>query len=97
MRQIVIEDAAKDDLRQSAKYLDQERPGIGRDFMAEITATLDRIAHYPLSAPVVWNQFRRARVPRFRYDIIYAVEPERIVIVAVVHQRRHPDFWKDRI
>jgi len=93
----LFEDAAKADLRQSALHYDQERPGLGRELVAEVIATVDRIGHYPLSAPVVWKQFRRARVQRFRFDVIYYVEPERIVVVAVVHQRRHPDFWKDRV
>jgi plasmid stabilization system protein ParE len=70
---------------------------LGREFTAEISAALDYVRRYPFASPSVRGAFRRKRVKRFPFNIIYAVEEERIVIIAVMHQRRHPDYWKDRI
>jgi plasmid stabilization system protein ParE len=97
VRSILFEEEAKAELRQSAKYYDHQKPGLGVEFMAEVSAALDYIGRYPLASPVVRGDFRRTRVKRFPFDIIYAVEEKRIVVVAVMHQRRQPDYWKGRI
>jgi hypothetical protein len=34
---------------------------------------------------------------RFPFGLLYAIETERIVIVAVAHLKRRPGYWKDRI
>ena len=41
--------------------------------------------------------FRRMLLNRFPYVLIYSLEPERIWIVAVAHQRRRPGYWRRRI
>ncbi len=35
-------------------------------------------------------------VRRFPFAILYRVEPERIVVVAVMHLRREPGYWRRR-
>jgi hypothetical protein len=34
---------------------------------------------------------------RFPYELYYAVEPDRLLVLAVPHQRRRPGYWIDRI
>ncbi|HEX7185940.1 MAG TPA: type II toxin-antitoxin system RelE/ParE family toxin [Thermoanaerobaculia bacterium] len=97
MRSIFFEEDAKAELRQSAKYYDRQKPGLGSEFTVEISTVLDYIGRHPFASPSVRGGFRRTRVKRFPFDVIYAVEEERIVVVAVMHHRRHPDYWKDRI
>ncbi len=97
MRPIFFEEEAKAELRQSAKHYDQQKSGLGGEFTAEIDAALDYIGRHPLASPPIRGGFRRTRVKRFPFGIIYAVEEERIVVVAVMHHRRHPDYWKDRV
>lgn len=94
MRSIFFEEAARAELRQSAKYYDSQKPGLGSEFTAEVRAALDSIRQHPLASPSLHGGFRRARVKRFPFDVIYAVEEERIVVVAVMHQRRRPDYWR---
>ena len=47
MRPIFFEEEAKAELRQSAKQYDQQKPGLGREFTAEIDAALDYIGRHP--------------------------------------------------
>ena len=97
MRSILFEEGAKVELRESAKYYDLQKPGLGSEFAAEISTALDYIGRHPFASPSVRGNFRRTRVQRFPFDIIYAVEDERIVVVAVMHHRRRPGYWRDRI
>ena len=42
------------------------------------------------------GEVRRCLVHRFPYGVLYSVEPEGISILAVMHLRRDPDYWKQR-
>jgi len=33
----------------------------------------------------------------FPYNVLYAIEKDTIVIVAVAHQKRRPSYWKARL
>jgi plasmid stabilization system protein ParE len=46
---------------------------------------------------MVGNGMRKRLVHRFPYALLYRVEPAEVVIVAVMHQRRRPDYWLGRI
>ena len=35
-------------------------------------------------------------VRRFPFGILYRVDPDEIVILAVMHLARQPDYWRDR-
>jgi hypothetical protein len=40
--------------------------------------------------------YRRVNCPVFPYFIAYIIRRETIVIVAVAHSHRKPDYWVDR-
>ena len=60
-----------------------------------------RIQHDVASAEfngiVVHKQMRRANVQRIPYGVFYLVEPQQIIVVAVLHGRRAPRQWKSRL
>jgi hypothetical protein len=35
-------------------------------------------------------------IHRFPYAILYEDQPQAILIIAVMHLRRHPNYWIDR-
>jgi hypothetical protein len=53
-----------------------------------------------LATPLVWREIdhdvRRFLVERFPYGIYYTVEGDCVVIWAVKHLRRDPDYWQER-
>ena len=96
MRRISYGSAAKSDLRSAKRYYDELRPGLGEEFVLEVEAQLSKIAEYPNAFRVVQDKTRKVPIKRFLFDIYYAPTDEEIFVVAVVHRRRHPDFWKNR-
>jgi plasmid stabilization system protein ParE len=55
------------------------------------------IAESPLTYPKVFLEYRRVMLRCFPYAIFYLVEPDRVVIAAVMHMRRDPATWKGRL
>jgi toxin ParE1/3/4 len=52
---------------------------------------------HPLSGKSLTERIRKFGLRRFRYNLIYAVDADEIVIVAVAHHRRRPDYWHARL
>jgi toxin ParE1/3/4 len=40
---------------------------------------------------------RRALSRQFPYSVVYLDEPHRVWIVAVMHAKRRPGYWRDRL
>lgn len=57
--------------------------------------------HLILDAPDTWGIFeediRRCLTRIFPYAILYTVEPDHILIVAIMHSHREPGYWRKRL
>ncbi|MFW5966979.1 MAG: type II toxin-antitoxin system RelE/ParE family toxin [Persicimonas sp.] len=87
---------AEEDLREGHDWYQARAPKLGEDFLDCVDQALDRISRYPSSCPVVYRDVRRQLLDRFPHSILYVVEPDRVVVLAVYHGRRDPAGWKDR-
>jgi plasmid stabilization system protein ParE len=54
-----------------------------------------------LDAPDRWSVFeediRRCLTRIFPYAILYTVEPDHVLIIAVMHSHREPGYWRKRV
>jgi plasmid stabilization system protein ParE len=87
---------AEIDLNHAVDYYERCEAGLGTDFLIETHNTIDRILEYPESWTEISSNCRRCLTNRFPYEIIYSVEGDVILVLAVANQHRHPDFWKNR-
>jgi toxin ParE2 len=60
-------------------------------------AAADRIVRYPDAWQPLGEDIRRYRLSRFPYGVIYAIESGDIVVLAIAHLHRKPDYWRDRL
>jgi toxin ParE1/3/4 len=84
------------ELAAAAEYYNRAVPGLGMEFLNEIERTIARIIRHPEAWMKISQHHRRCRTRRFPYAIIYAVENDVVIISAVMHGHRHPDYWKSR-
>lgn len=78
-------------------FYERQARGLGAEFLDDIQRTIDRLRDNPKSGGVVANKLRRGLLLHFPFSLIYTIEVEFILVVAVAHQRRHPYYWKGRI
>jgi toxin ParE1/3/4 len=80
----------------AGRYYNKQVPGLGDAFVDEVEAGIGVI----LSGPTVWrvieDDVRRYLIHRFPYGIYYTIEDEVILIWAVKHLHRDPDYWQER-
>ena len=88
---------AEEEMNEAAQFYEGRSEGLGEDFLDEVQHTIESILAFPESGPVVSEHFRRRILRRFPFGLLYAIEAERILIVAVAHLKRRPGYWKDRV
>lgn len=88
---------AEEELQLALRFYEQRRRGLGRDFLSEVRDVVDRLLRHPEAAPAILKGVRRAGVRRFPYDVVYRIKPDSIEVIAIMHQRRAPEYWIDRL
>ena len=66
-------------------------------FSIAVEIALGRIADNPEQFARIDGRHRERIVRRFPFRIVFRVESSRIVIVAIAHAKRRPNYWKGRI
>lgn len=86
------------ELEEAAKYYASQEPGLGEEFVRAIDQQCSRLHANPALGQTAGRKGLRRLVNRhFPYSLFYHVTEERIVILAVAHQRRRPGYWIHRI
>ncbi|MDQ5843853.1 MAG: type II toxin-antitoxin system RelE/ParE family toxin [Acidobacteriota bacterium] len=88
---------ADQEVDDAVAWHDEHAEGPGRNFLDELDRVVRLIRTYPLLATQIENEIRRFLFPRFPYSLIYGIDQETIVVIAVAHQHRKPRYWADRI
>lgn len=88
--------AALAEAEQSALFYESEQPGLGKSFVAVLKNSVSEIVKSPLLWRKFSGQFRRYLLPQFPFGIIYAIHKKEIYIVAIMHTKRRPGYWKRR-
>ncbi|CAN5142562.1 type II toxin-antitoxin system RelE/ParE family toxin [soil metagenome] len=96
IRRLELSDLAEADLAEVFDWYERCLPGLTAGLALCVEETLDRIAHYPESYPLVFRNIRRVPVRRFPYNILYRLHADRIEILAIFHTRRNSTVWQGR-
>jgi toxin ParE1/3/4 len=88
---------ARQQYREAAVFYESRRSGLGAAFTLEVEAALQRVLEAPERWRVIEQDVRRCLTHTFPYGILYTIEAESILIVAVMHLRRRPGYWRSRL
>jgi len=83
-------------MTEAAHFYETAGPGLGYDFLDDVQHAIDSVRVHPQIGASLTAHFRRVLLRRFPFGIIYVIEQSGILVVAVAHQRRAPDYWKGR-
>jgi len=88
--------AARFEYDEAADWYEEQRAGLGQEFVFEVARALARACEAPLQFPLVLRDIRRARVQRFPYSIFFRLRTGQLIVLAVFHARRDPRIWRAR-
>jgi plasmid stabilization system protein ParE len=96
MKPVDLLSAAQRDYDESFDWYASRSRQAAERFERAVENALRRIAENPERFAKVGQDHRACLVERFPFRLIYRVEPERILVVAVAHAKRRPNYWAER-
>jgi plasmid stabilization system protein ParE len=90
-----LESASSDIERAKAWYRDIT-PELASRFQAAIEQATSRIADQPEAMQIIDVQVRRWPVDGFPHGILYRIDTDSIVVLAVFHPKQAPGKWRER-
>ena len=88
---------AEEEMSEAALFYETAANGLGNDFLDDVQRAIETLSDYPELGESVDAEFRRMLLHRFPFSLVYALEPNRVVIVAVAHHGREPEYWRPRV
>ena len=91
----VLHPAARRELDDILRRIAAEaRPAAVR-FMEQTEATIQFLLDFPDAGVAIGGSVRRFPIRPFPYHVVYAPGPP-VRVLAIAHERRRPDYWRDR-
>jgi toxin ParE1/3/4 len=94
---LILRQEAESDVAHAAKWYEQQRADLSLEFRAALDKTFAAIQDRPALHALVYRDVRRALVRRFPFAVFYIVQPDSVIVVAVLHTARNPRLWRNRL
>jgi plasmid stabilization system protein ParE len=88
---------ALEEYREAAIWYANREQELAHQFIAHIEDAIHRVVETPTRWRIIDEDVRRCLVHLFPYAILYTIEDNFILIVAIMHLSRDPDYWRERI
>ena len=93
---LISDQQADRNVEAAYAWYENERSGLGLEFLDGLQATFDRIANGPFKYQELRPTIRHAQLRRLPYAVYFTVESDMVVVFAVMHARQNPTEWQRR-
>lgn len=94
---IVLDSRAEEDLDAAAQWYAEQGTELALEFLDAVDAVFEFIAKFPQASQEISARVRRVLTKKFPFCVYYMVDDGRVIVVAVLHFRRSPDAWQQRL
>ncbi|MEK6580767.1 MAG: type II toxin-antitoxin system RelE/ParE family toxin [Nitrospirota bacterium] len=95
--EVIIRPEAEDDLNKAFLWYEDKRRGLGYDFLLQVDAGIRFIERNPEVHQTEYKETRKHFIKRFPYKIVYFIEQQKLIILAVLHGKRNPRVIEKRV
>lgn len=93
----IVRPEAEQDVQNAFSWYEEHRLGLGYDFLLQVDAGLQCIERNPEIHPSEYKGASKHFIKRFPYKVIYLIEANTIIILAIIHGKRSPTVTKRRV
>ena len=97
MMEIRFLSLANREVDDAVQWYEAKEDGLSREFLDELDRVVRLVRLYPYAGMQVEPEIRRFLFTRFPYSLIYGIDDETILVIAVANQHREPNYWAERI
>ena len=94
---LVIAPEAEQDVDRAYGWYEQQRVGLGEDFLTSLGACLRGICRNPEIHAQVFGNYRRTFLRRFPYAVFYSFNDNTVTAYCVFHTSQDPQKWQRRL
>ncbi len=87
---------AEAELQAEASYYERQLAGLGRRFTQEVEAAVQLACSFPYIGSQYKYGTRRVYPKKFPFSVVYRIQGEVVVILAVAPFSRKPGYWRLR-
>ena len=88
---------ALEEYQEAASWYARKGKALAFRFVSAVEDAILRAAETPERWRIVEEDVRRCLTRVFPFGILYTIEPEYVLVVAVVHCSRKPGYWRQRL
>ncbi len=88
---------AEEEMTEASLFYEAASTGLGTDFLNDVQRTVTSLRQHPDLGHEVDRNLRRMLLQRFPFSLVYSLEANAILIVAVAHYGRRPGYWRERV
>jgi toxin ParE1/3/4 len=81
----------------AARYYASCQIGLEHRFITAVEYAIAQIVATPERWPLLDDVIRRYLTRVFPYAVLYSIEQDYLLILAVMHSHRKPGYWRDRV
>jgi len=97
MKVVWFDPRAEEEFLLGAQYYEEQEPGLGSRFIAAVKVAVRVAANSPHIHRKTIGDCRKCRVVRYPYALIFREYNDKLQIIAVMHMKRRPGYWKERV
>jgi plasmid stabilization system protein ParE len=95
-REAIYQRRASADAKAAYRWYEEQRIGLGEEFLAELRQAVDLAVAFPLACPRLHRNTRRVLLKRFPYGLYFRLNGAKLIIVSIYHASRDPEGWLRR-
>ena len=93
-RRVVLDPRAEEDARAAFLWYAERSPVAAADFQVQLTRATEDLADTALVWPEKEPGIRARVLDEYPYTLMYRVDDDEVLIVAIAHQKRKPGYWR---
>jgi plasmid stabilization system protein ParE len=88
---------ARREFLKEVVYYNEQEPGLGVAFAQEVEEAAARALAFPGAGSPASKSTKKVFVKRFPFSVVYRPDNEGIVVFAIAHHSRRPEYWASRV
>jgi plasmid stabilization system protein ParE len=93
----VFHPEASEEYTEAVHHYADITPELGGRFYDAVEGLIQEVCRHPERFFRFSPPARRALVRKFPYVVVYLDDPDRVWIVALMHAKRRPGYWRERL
>ena len=97
MKIITLRKEAEYDIEEAYQWYESKRKGLGEELLTCIDDVFLKVSTNSQIYPKVNKNIRRTFIKKFPFCVYYVENEKSLIVFAVMHARKNPTNWKNRI